>query len=52
MGLIQKYEYYNWYIRLINDQFKVGDSEILIAANYIDFIWKILLDNIKSISKI
>lgn len=45
----KKYKYYNGYVRLINDKFKVGDSEILIAGNDIDEIRKILLDHIKSI---
>ncbi len=46
----KKYKYYNGYVRLINDKFKVGDSEILIAGNDIEEIRKILLDHIKSIS--
>lgn len=47
----KKYKYYNGYIRLINDKFKVRDSEILIAGNDIDEIRKKLLDHIKSISE-
>lgn len=47
----KKYKYYNGYVRLINDKFKVGDSEILIAGNDIEEIRKILFDYIKSISK-
>lgn len=47
----KKYKYYNGYVRLINDKFKVGDSEILIAGNDIEEIRKILLDHIKSNSK-
>ena len=45
----KKYKYYNGYVRLINDKFKVGDSEILIAGNDIEDIRKILLEHIKSI---
>lgn len=47
----KKYKYYNGYVRLINDKFKVRDSEILIAGNDIDEIRKKLLDHIKSISE-
>lgn len=47
----KKYKYYNGYIRLINDKFKVRDSEILIAGNDIDEMRKKLLDHIKSISE-
>lgn len=44
----KKYKYYNGYIRLINDKFKVRDSEILIAGNDIEVIRKILFDHMKS----
>lgn len=44
----KKYEYYNGYFGLINDKFKVRDSEILIAGNDIKIMRKILLDHIKS----
>lgn len=47
----KKYKYYNGYVRLINDKFKVRDSEILIAGNDIDEIRKKLIDHIKSISQ-
>ncbi len=32
------YHYYNGYIRLINDKFKIRDAEILIAGNDINYI--------------
>lgn len=44
----KKYKYYNGYIRLINDKFKIKDSEILIAGNDVEMMKKILLDHIKS----
>ena len=44
----KKYKYYNGYIRLINDKFKVRDSEILIAGKNIKTMRKILSDHIKS----
>ena len=47
----KKYKYYNGYVRLINDKFKVRDSEILIAGNDIDEIRKKLINHIKSISQ-
>ena len=47
----KKYKYYNGYVRLINDKFKVGDSEILIAGNDVEEIRKILFNHIKSISE-
>lgn len=43
----KRYEYYNGYVRLTNEKFKVKDSEILIAGNDIEIIRKILLDHIK-----
>lgn len=44
----KKYKDYNGYYRLINDKFKVRDSEILIAGNDIEEIRKLLFNHIKS----
>ena len=41
------FHYYNGYIRLINDKYKVKDSEILIAGNDINIIQKELTEHIK-----
>ena len=43
----KKYRYYNGYIRLINDKFKVRDSEILIAGNDVKLIKKCLIDTLR-----
>ncbi len=48
----KRFHYYNGYIRLINDKFKVRDAEILIAGNNNSFIKNELIKRISNNYKI
>lgn len=48
----KRFHYYNGYIRLINDKFKVRDAEILVASNDDSFIKNVLITRISNNYKI